>query len=346
MHAAKKNKLCPELQVHGTKMEKVDEDTYLGDIISADGKNTKNLKNRISKGLGIISQIMNILESVTLGEHFFSTAVLLRESLFINGILTNCEIWYGLNKSEIHELESLDRNLLCKILNTPFSTPSESLYLELGIMDIGSIIKTRRINYLHYLSTRKETEMLFQVFSAQWRYPTNKEDWTEMVWKDLVDFGIPVDLEFIRSKSKLTFKNMVKIKSKEFSFFKFMKEKEKHSKMANLWYSDLKMENYLNSNKFTVKQSQTIFSFRTRMANFQENFRNGNGHLPCPLCLIHMDSQSMAFQCPKVKIEVNIEGKYEELWTDEISSKLCNTLSNIVKYRESYLAERKVQQVK
>ena len=76
------------------------------------GKIPKNLKNRISKGLGIISQIMNILESVRLGEHFFSTAVLLRESLFLNGILTNCEILYGLNKSEIQELESLDRNLL------------------------------------------------------------------------------------------------------------------------------------------------------------------------------------------------------------------------------------------
>ena len=151
--------------------------------------------------------------------------------------------------------------------------------------------------------------MLYQVFSAQWKYPTNKQDWTEMVRRDLLDFGMEVDLDWIRSKSKLTFKNMVKIKSKEYSFFKFMVEKEKHSKMANLWYSDLQMENYLKSNKFTVKQSQTIFSFRTRMANFQENFRNDKGHLPCPLCLIHLDSQSMAFQCPKVKVEVKVEGK-------------------------------------
>ena len=86
-------------------MQKVSEETYLGDIISEDGKNTKNIKSRLAKGLGIISQIMNILESVTLGEHFFATAVLLRETMFLNGILTNIEIWYGLKKSELEELE-------------------------------------------------------------------------------------------------------------------------------------------------------------------------------------------------------------------------------------------------
>ena len=146
-------------------------DTYLGDVISDDGQNTKNIKNRISKGLGIISEIMNILESVTLGVHYFSTAILLRESLFLNGILTNCEIWYGLNKSEIQELENLDRNLLRKVLKTPFSTPSESLYLELGIVNIETTIKSRRIKYLHYLTTREESEMIFKVFYNSMEIP-------------------------------------------------------------------------------------------------------------------------------------------------------------------------------
>ena len=112
LHVGKSNASCPDLQVHGTKMQRVSEDTYLGDIISEDGKNTKNIKNRISKGVGIISQIMTMLESVTLGEHFFSTSVLLRESKFLNGILTNCDIWYGFNSAVIDEFEKLDRNFL------------------------------------------------------------------------------------------------------------------------------------------------------------------------------------------------------------------------------------------
>ena len=50
-------------------METVEEDKYLGDIISSDGRNTKNIADRISKGIGKISQIEQFLDMVSLGEH-------------------------------------------------------------------------------------------------------------------------------------------------------------------------------------------------------------------------------------------------------------------------------------
>ena len=120
MHIGRKTSVCPQLQVHGTLMEQVTEDTYLGDIISDDGKNGKNIKARIAKGVGIISEIKNILETVTLGEHFFATAILLRESKFLNGILTNCDVWYSLTKEDISELERLDRSFLRSFLKLLF----------------------------------------------------------------------------------------------------------------------------------------------------------------------------------------------------------------------------------
>ena len=45
--------------------------------------------------------------------------------MFLNGILTNAEVWYGITKAEIEQLEALDMDLLRQILNTPFSVPSE-----------------------------------------------------------------------------------------------------------------------------------------------------------------------------------------------------------------------------
>ena len=41
-----KKSTCPILKVHNTIMEEVTEDTYLGDIISSDGKNTKNIEKK------------------------------------------------------------------------------------------------------------------------------------------------------------------------------------------------------------------------------------------------------------------------------------------------------------
>ena len=108
MHIGKSRDLCPELRVHGTVMERVTSDTYLGDIISVDGSNSENIRNRVSKGNGIISKIKNYLESVSLGKHYFKIALLLRESLLINGIMTSAESWYGLKRCEIDLLEDLD----------------------------------------------------------------------------------------------------------------------------------------------------------------------------------------------------------------------------------------------
>ena len=90
----------------------VEQDTYLGDVISSDGKNRKNVENRISTGIRIITQILNLLEIVSFGKHYIETDPLLRESMFINGVLFNAEVWYGFTRSEISEFEDLDRLLL------------------------------------------------------------------------------------------------------------------------------------------------------------------------------------------------------------------------------------------
>ena len=65
MHIGKKSKDCPKLKVHGSDMELVENDTYLGDIISRDEKNNINIESRVAKGMGIVSQIMDILKTVT-----------------------------------------------------------------------------------------------------------------------------------------------------------------------------------------------------------------------------------------------------------------------------------------
>ena len=59
-------------------MSEVKSDTYLGDVISADGRNTENIKSRVSKGLGIVSQIINLMDIVNFGEHYFEIGMLLR----------------------------------------------------------------------------------------------------------------------------------------------------------------------------------------------------------------------------------------------------------------------------
>ena len=115
MHIGKKDRLCPTLKVHGTMMQEVSKETYLGDIVSCDGKNTKNIKDRISKGVGIITQILNLIEMISFGPFLFEIALLLRESMLINGTMTNAEVRYNFSDSEVREFENLDKLFFKKL---------------------------------------------------------------------------------------------------------------------------------------------------------------------------------------------------------------------------------------
>jgi hypothetical protein len=214
LHIGKQNGNCPPMKVHGHVTDRVSEAVYLGHILSADGKNTHNIRSRVSKGMGIVTKIMDILKTVSFGSNYFEIAITLRESQLINGMLTNAEVWYGLLKSEVNELEEVDRLLLRRILELPNSSCIESLYLELGLCPISVILKARRIGYLHYLVNLQNNEMLKSFFKVQWQFPV-KNDWVEQVKEDLKDFGIQPDLEKIQAKSTWSFKNLLKIKMKE-----------------------------------------------------------------------------------------------------------------------------------
>ena len=95
-----------------TAMTDSTNEKYLGDIISSNGSNAKNIEARQNKGKGIVSQVMTILEDICFGNFQFEVAVILRNSLLINGILTNAEAWCDVKKNELESLEKVDESLL------------------------------------------------------------------------------------------------------------------------------------------------------------------------------------------------------------------------------------------
>ena len=331
IHVGKTNQTCPELRVHGHPMKSVHSEKYLGDFISSNGTNTDTIRHRVSLGNGAVAQIKSILESLSLGRHYFKTAFLLRESIFLNGILYSSESWYGIKKEEISQLEKLDTILLRSIFEVPHSAPAVSLYLESGCVRIRSIIKARRINFLHHLANLNKEEMEYKFFKCQWDHPTTN-DWTEQVKMDLQEVGIPASLEFLTSKSKNVFKDLVKHKIKIFEFSKLMEQRG--SKTKELIYTQLKMQDYLHLENMTRIQAIALFKFRTRMAPFGENFRAGRINCICPLCFSHLDSQEESFNCGALKNVLQIRGRYRDIYTNNLSQQLISTIYNIYKYRK------------
>ena len=146
----------------------------MGDVISSDGKNDENLKERKNKAWGKVSQILAIIAEIPFGKYDVEAALLMRNSMFINGILTNIE------DDQIESLELIDEYLLRKILKTGSKSPKESLYLECGVTPIRYIVKSRRLNYLYHLLTRNKTELIAKVYNALKDKPIN-DDWYRSV---------------------------------------------------------------------------------------------------------------------------------------------------------------------
>ena len=70
-------------------------------------------------------------------------SVTLREAQLKNGMLGSIDLWNGIRGKEIQQIEDKDKAKITKILDAPSISCVESLYLELGLIPIRTIIKSR-----------------------------------------------------------------------------------------------------------------------------------------------------------------------------------------------------------
>ena len=136
------------LKVHQNLMKKASSGPYLGDVLSSEGTIDLTIESRRQKGIGLVSKISGIINNVSLGIHYFRISMALRESMMVNGIITNSEVWYNIKENHLVTLEEIDQTLRRKVFKAHSKTAIEALYLEAGIIPIRFIIAKRRLMYL------------------------------------------------------------------------------------------------------------------------------------------------------------------------------------------------------
>ena len=234
----------------------------IGDIISDDGKHDKNVQQRKNKGLGIISQVMQILESVFFGKYYFEVALVLRSSLLLSSMLLNSEAWVNLTDNNIRALEQTDEILLSKILDCEANTSNVVKYLELGVCPIRFEIMKRKLLFLHYLQQQDKSSMIFQVFQATLENPT-KNDFVENCKQYMNTLCLNLPFDKFGELSKWRVKKLIKEKTSKAAFNYLMKIKEKQSKIVNLKYDRLEIQEYLVDGNRNTKLSKIIFKARS-----------------------------------------------------------------------------------
>ena len=341
MHVGPDSKNCQQLQVHETRMRNVENQLYLGDIISNSGSNGDNIKNRVKKGYAAISQIKSLLKCVGFGRFEIPTGLLMRDTIFCGKILLNSEVWHCLTKSQIDQLEIIDRNLIRQILNAHSKTGLEWLYIETGKLPLKYLIQIRRMMYLWHILSRNKSELIRRIYEIQ-KISNNIGDWIRMIENDKQELDLKMSDEEIQNVSKETFKSLIKSKVKIRFLSEFNDLKKNHSKSEHLDCSQLRTAEYLNNPDFNTKQKQLLFKLRSRTLDVKVNFRGQHlNNILCISCGLVPESQSHLLQCPQLVSRLNyLSDKTSnmnelDIYGDTESQKrIVNIYSDILEIRE------------
>ena len=323
-------------------MENKNDEKYLGDVISKDGRNIKNIQSRVNKGTGIVRKILTMLDNIQFGKYHFEAGVILRNSLLVSSMLFNSEAWYNVTKAELELIETVDLMLLRGILKAPKSTPKEMLYLELGLLPFREIIRKRRLTFLHYILHESKNSMISRVFESQRRNRTAK-DWVTTVLSDIKEINLDIKFEDIRKMKKGTFVNVIKRKV-EYKSLKYLENiKETHSKVKSLKHPVLKMQPYLmpNDEKMKREECQVIFQMRSQVTDTKINQKNRYDSYECEACGQTDESQEHVTNC-NVILEMHNEWKpseipkYEKIMNGNLKEQvmICKIFSKNVKIIE------------
>ena len=308
VHVGNNLQNCPDLKVHGNKMENSKQETYLGDKIDMSGRIKPTILSRISKGYGAISNILAITNEVPLAHWRIEAGLKLRQAMFLNGTLFNSEAWQGISPGEIEMIEKVDEDLLRGLLKAHSKIPLEALYLETGCIPVRFIIKSRRLSYLHTILQKDPEELVKEVFEAQKNDPT-AGDFFNLVMDDcnLVDMNMTENEISTMKKDK--YKEIVKSKVRQ-SAFQYLKEtQQKHSKVKTISYgSKLIIADYLKSLLFNSDNAETLLALRTRTVRGIRNDLSGMYNtLTCPLGCTELDTLPNLLSCKVLKAELKAD---------------------------------------
>ena len=206
----------------------------------------------------------------------------------------------------------MDEALLRSLLYSAHSKVAlEFLHLESGTLKFRHILSMNRMMYHHHLLTTDDEESIKKIYDKQKEDPT-KGDWYELLQNDFKFIGEEINEEQIKSMSKSEYKKHIKELVQIASYKYLMKEKEKHTKLDDVTYTDLKIQPYLTDCKFSKEERKLLIALRSRCHSAKTNFRKLNkGNLGCSLGCNTDENQAHIFQDCQVLNPQNTQDNVE-----------------------------------
>ena len=314
---------------------------YLGDHISNDGKNIKNIEARKIKTQATTININSIASTEILRKIETSVLLELHDKVTIPGLLANAESW-SLLKSETNEIEKVEYQALRNMFDLPLHTPIPALIFTFGTLYTHFRIETRRLNYLHRILNRPDNHWTTQAFHI---LDEQNLGWAKTIKQTLRSLDLPTDLTTIKNKRPNEWKREVnekierKNKARLFEECHKMADGKKIRKTKTAHIVDpLSADTYSRMpipelQHMTKQETKTLIIARYKMLDCGVNFKGSKSTI-CPSCKKTDDEDHRLNHCTRFR-DINHCDNEEKVNFDDIYSADTNVLKKIIEQIEN-----------
>ena len=288
------------------KIDSCESYTYLGDVITADGKNTENRKNRKNKITVSSISINSIASSEVLYKIETPVLLELHEKVNIPSLLANAEAW-TLLKSEETDIERAEVQCLKNLFDLPIKTPTPAILFTFGILYTSTRVDQKKLIYLHKILTRDPSHWTRKSLET---LKISNIGWYKGICQTLTKYKLPEQFSQIQNKTPNEWRNIVKSAIENENKSRLINECHKQSdsettrktktahivdKITDPSYSRQPQKELKN---LTKQETKILIIARFGMLECGKNYKGTLSEL-CSLCCCLDDEEHRLNNCPK-----------------------------------------------
>ena len=278
---------------------------YLGDLITKDGKNKRNIEERENKVMAATRKVIAICGDSVINRIEVKALTKLHETCILSTLLTNCETWV-LNKGERDRIQKIELWALKKLLNVPVTTPTPAIWFTTGNLLTPILIDKRQLLYLKTLLDRPNHD-----WTRQMLFVLKKTDigWASQINRKLEEYNLEISWEKISEDSFSCWKNRVltavEKRNKELLIEMCLSKKGEKTKtkflldkLKSVDYQRKPLSSILCCNKL---KARTLIMGLFGMLDCAANYKHGYGMVDCKQCGVKDDESHRINSCLRFK---------------------------------------------
>jgi hypothetical protein len=131
--------------IKGVCLQIVQNHEYLGTFVSEDGTRNVEISSRIKATKSVCNEVVQILKTTELSTVRLRYVNLLSNACVDSKVKYGCAVWNALNEIQKKGINDLKINLLKRVMEMSFSTPSCAIMYEFGVTDLDMEVDMEKI---------------------------------------------------------------------------------------------------------------------------------------------------------------------------------------------------------